>query len=343
VIGRNPLLDAAKLGILNNGPAPTPLVTSTTANVAGATNVVLTGLPTTVGQVIVTWWNGNTGFDEQFSTWGSYGRPSEYYIDASPDGSTWASLTHITGNSYNGRQFVYDFTGKGYTQVRLRVISIVGTNAGVVTLNLHSAPNNASDTYLLLGDSITSNCWAAASNTFPAEILGTDIHALRPNRWPVVSEAGIPALLASSPLSTTPYGIPAVRQWLKDFPSVKYVALSYGTNDANGNIAPATYYANMKALVQEVIAAGKTPIIPTIVASPAAAVQANAPALNAQIATLESQYPAIIKGPDLWTLFSGHSVSDGWFFDSLHPSLTTGCSALQNAWANTMVGAVYPQ
>jgi len=65
--------------------------------------------------------------------------------------------------------------------------------------------------------------------------------------------------------------------------------------------------------------------------------------MNACLATLESQYPSIIKGPDLWTVFQGHSVADGWFFDDLHPSLGTGCSALQNAWVNTMTSTLYPQ
>jgi hypothetical protein len=343
VTGRNPLLDSIKLGFLNNGPAPMPLITSTTAYVGGATNVAVTGLSTALGQLDVTWWNGNTSFDENIGSYGSYGRPSEYYIEASPNGSTWTSLAHVTGNEYNGRQFVYDFTGRGYTQLRMRVVSIVGTNGGNLTLNIHSANNNSTDSYLLLGDSITSDCWAAANDAFPNEPFGVGVHALRPNRYPVVTEGGIPGLLSSSPLSTSPYGIPAIRQWLNDFPAVKYVGLSYGTNDANGNVSPSTYYANMKALVQEVIAAGKTPIIPTIVASPAANVQANAPALNTAIATLQSQYPSIIKGPDLWTLFQGHSTSDGWFYSSLHPSLTTGCNALQNAWVNTMTSAIYPQ
>ena len=126
-------------------------------------------------------------------------------------------------------------------------------------------------------------------------------------------------------------------------PAVKFVTLNYGTNDANGGVAPATYYANMQALVQEVIAAGRTPIIPHIVASPAPNVQANAPALNAQIDKLISNYPSIIKGPDLWAVFSGHSIADGWFLDDLHPSLGVGCTAWQNAWANTMTSAVYPQ
>jgi lysophospholipase L1-like esterase len=255
----------------------------------------------------------------------------------------------MTGNGYNQRQFFYDFTGTGYTQVRIRVISIIGTNAGTVLLTVHNAPTSVADTFLFLGDSITSNCWQAGSNTapytngYPNENFGLRVNALHPTRYPLMTEGGIPGQTSGSVLSTTPYGIPTIRQWLNDFPSVKYVVLSYGTNDANQGISAATYYSNMKALVQEVIAAGKTPIIPTIVASPAAAVQSNAPALNAQLATLESNYPAIIKGPDLWTLFSGHSTSDGWFFDSLHPSLDAGCSALEQAWVNTMNAALYSQ
>jgi len=319
-----------------------PLLGSMQGYAGGPATIAVTGIPANSTGIVVTWWNGDTGFDEAFSTWGSYGRPSEYFIEASPNGSSWTALTHVTGNSYNGRQFFYDTTATGYTQVRLRVVSIVGANGGNVVVTAHAAPNNTADTYLLLGDSITSNCWAAAPNTFPTEAFGLGVHAQIPSRFPVVTEAGIPAQDSGSVLSKAPYGIPAVRKWLQDFPSVKYVGLSYGTNDANGNMSPATYYANMKNLVQEVIAAGKTPIIPTIVASPSTNVQANAPGLNSQLVTLESQYPSIIRGPDLWNLFQGHSVNDGWFFDDLHPSLTTGCTALQNAWVNTMISTVYP-
>jgi lysophospholipase L1-like esterase len=303
---------------------------------------VVAGLPANLGKVIISWWNGNTSFDENFSSWGSYGRPSEYYIEASTDGVTWTTLDHKTGNYYNGRQFYYDFTGLGYTQVRLRVLSIVGVNAGNDVVSVFRADSGPNDTYLLLGDSITSNCWAAANDGFPNEQLATQINALRPDHFPAVAEAGIPSQTSGSILGTSTYGVPAIQQWLNDFPTVRYVGLSYGTNDANGNIPAATYYANMTTLVQDVIAAGKIPVIPTIVSSPAANVQTNAPAMNTYLSTLESLYPSIIPGPDLWSVFQGHSTSDGWFFDSLHPSLGTGCNALQSAWTNTMIAALYP-
>jgi lysophospholipase L1-like esterase len=219
----------------------------------------------------------------------------------------------------------------------------VGSNAGSALLTVNSAPNNISDSYLLLGDSITSNCWEVATNAYPTEQLGTQINAAKSTRFPIVTEAGIPGLTAASPLATTPYSKPVIQQWLSDFPAVKFVGLSYGTNDANQGVSAATYCSNMRTMVQYVIAAGKTPIIPTIAASPSSAVQSNAPAMNACLATLKQNYPAIISGPDLWTLFSGHSTSDGRFLDTLHPSLGTGCTALQNAWTNAMISAEYPQ
>jgi lysophospholipase L1-like esterase len=194
---------------------------------------------------------------------------------------------------------------------------------------------------LFLGDSITCNCWAVAD--FPREAFGPGIHALRPEQYPMFSEGGTPSLLSGSALETSPYGISVIRKWLEDFPTVKYVGLSYGTNDASRNIPAATYCSNMQALVQEVIAAGKTPIVSTIVASPSTDVQANAPRMNACLVKLKNKYPAIIEGPDFWSLFQGHSVRDGWFFDSLHPSLSTGCTAWKEAWIKKLILAVYPQ
>jgi len=342
VIGRNPLVDVLKLKLLGSGPAPMPvLATSGATSVGGPTTITLTGLPGNLTQIEANWSNYTSGvaWDDTTDTgFPTYGQPSEYYIEGSTNGSTWNQLTHITGEHYTGRQFVFDLTGTGYTQVRMRIISIVGSNSGYDTFTVHNAANNSTDTYLLLGDSITANCWVTGAT----EQLGTQIHAARPNRFPVHTEGGQSGFLSSTALDTTKYGKPAVQQWLSDMPGVKYVGLSMGTNDANGNIPAATYCANMQSLAQYVIAAGKVPIIPTIVASPSAAVQANAPAMNACLATLEQNYPSIVIGPDLWTLFYGHSVADGWFFDSLHPSLGTGCTALQNAWVNTLLAAIYP-
>ena len=339
--GGNPLLDSVKRVLLNEGPAPMPLLGTATAYVQGAANVIVKKLPTTLTRVTVVWRGGGTSFDENVYHDSSYGRPSEYYIEASPDGSSWTSLEHVVHNSYNARQFVFDISGHRYTQIRMRLVSIVGQYAGRIVLEVHRAGAGSADSYLFLGDSVTSDCWGASD--FPREVFGPGIHARRPKQYPVFSEGGTPSLLSSSALSTSPYNSPVIRRWLQDFASAKYVGLSYGLNDANADVPAANYCSNMQALVQEVIGAGKTPIIPTIIASPSGKVRANAPAMNACLAKLRTKYPSIIAGPDLWTLFQGHSVNDAWFSDDLHPSLTTGCTALKNSWIDTLVASNYPQ
>jgi GH18 family chitinase/lysophospholipase L1-like esterase len=353
--GRNPLLDALKLNLNLNGggPAPMPQVGSSGAqSVSGPTTITVKGLPSNLGLVDIKWWNYTSSVawdnksDPGFAT---YGQPSAYTIQGSTNGTTWTTLSctpscSVSGEHYTGRQFVVDLTGTGYTQIRMNISSIVGTYAGydVLTVNGQPGTNDSNDTYLMFGDSITANCWGSTDTTGPTEQLGAQINAARSSRSPVSTVGGQSGWLTSTALDTSTYGIPNIQKFMQDMPAVKYVGISLGTNDANGNISAGTYCSNMQAIVQYVIAAGKTPIIPTIVASPAAAVEANAPAMNACLATLEKNYPSIIVGPDLWTLFKGHSTSDGWFLDSLHPSLGTGCTALQNAWTNTLLSTIYP-
>ena len=351
--GRNPLLDTLKLNLNGGGPAPMPQLAYTgAASVAGPTTIIVSKLPSKLGLVDIAWWNytsaaaWDTTSDPGFRT---YGQPSAYTIQGSTNGTIWTTLSctpncNVTGEHYTGRQFIADLTGTGYTQIRMKISSMVGTNAGydVLTVNGRLGTNDANDTYLMLGDSIVANCWGAAPNTGPVEQLALQIHAARPAQFPVSTVGGQSGWLSSTALDASPYGIPNIEKFMQDVPAVKFVGLNFGTNDANGNVPAQTYCSNMQRIVQYIIAAGKTPIIPTIVASPSSAVQANAPAMNACLATLEKNYPSIIVGPDLWTLFRGHSKADGWFFDDLHPSLETGCKALQNAWTSTLLSTIYP-
>jgi GH18 family chitinase/lysophospholipase L1-like esterase len=351
--GRNPLLDTLKLNLNGEGPAPMPQLGYTgAAPVAGPTTIMITRLPRKLGLIDITWWNYTSGAawdsssDPGFHT---YGQPSAYTIQGSTNGTTWNTLSctpscNVTGEHYTGRQFVADLTGTGYTQIRMNISSMVGANAGydVLTVNGGVGTSDANDTYLMLGDSITANCWGAAPNTGPVEQLGLQIHAARPTQFPVSTVGGQSGWLSATALDTSTYGMPNIEKFLQDMPAVKFVGLSFGTNDANGNVPAQTYCSNIQRIVQYIIAAGKTPMIPTIVASPSSTVQANAPAMNACLAKLEKNYPSIIVGPDLWTLFQGHSKTDGWFFDDLHPSLEIGCKALQKAWTNSLLSTIYP-
>ncbi|MGC4114778.1 MAG: glycosyl hydrolase family 18 protein [Myxococcales bacterium] len=324
--GRNPLLDAVRQAFLAKGPPATRLLASGTGYVSGGAASITVSLPATKA-ALVTWSNDDTyNFDLQASG-DQYGKPTAYVLEAY-NGASWLTLTSVTNNGYHGRQHVLDLTG--YSQLRMRVTAANGN--GNLALEVRDAPVTA-DSWLFLGDSITANTWKRGD-------WSSAIHAQRSNE-PAATNGGIGGWLSGTPLRTTDYGgIPTIRKWLQDSPA-KYVALSFGTNDAMQGVSASAYYANMERLVKEVIAAGKTPVVPTIVYSPNAAVQANAPALNAQLKTLKANYPAVVSGPDLWTRFYGRTQAQGWYYDDLHPSLTTGAADLKAAWAEAMLAGVY--
>src|SRR5581483_9819069 len=120
----------------------------------------------------------------------------------------------------------------------------------------------------------------------------------------------------------------------------KFVALNYGTNDANSNLSPDTFYTNMATMVQDIITAGKTPIIPTIPWGCTTNLTANVPTFNAKVQALYTAYPQIIKGPDLYTYFlNNQSYISG--ADCIHPNAAGGWTAYRAQWAQAMTSAVY--
>ena len=91
-------------------------------------------------------------------------------------------------------------------------------------------------------------------------------------------------------------------------------------------------------MVQAVLAAGKTPVVPTIPWARASNVVSCGPGFNTKIQQLYSAFPQILRGPDLWAFFESHqSLISG---DNLHPS-PAGYAALRQQWANAMLANVY--
>jgi lysophospholipase L1-like esterase len=125
--------------------------------------------------------------------------------------------------------------------------------------------------------------------------------------------------------------------WLSVFPG-HYVGLSYGTNDANLSVSPGVFYNNYVAMIRAVLAAGKTPIIPKIPWGCTPALQANVPSLNQQIDALYAGYPAVVRGPDLFSYYQAHPGQMAG--DCVHPT-DQGYVALRQQWANAMLRRVY--
>jgi hypothetical protein len=138
------------------------------------------------------------------------------------------------------------------------------------------------------------------------------------------------------PFATSEIGVSSVlgeSGYLSLFPGT-YVGLSYGMNDAAAGITPEAFSANMTALVEGVLAAGKVPMVPTISSTGDEDLNAVLGPYNDVIDRLYDQVPELVEGPDLWAFFSERPelLTPG----DIHPT-EEGYAALRQEWASVLL------
>ena len=289
------------------------------------------------GKVLVVWYNATFNYDHTVINDVAYNMPEDYTLQAnpapgggSPPESGWVTLVTVKDNHYHSRQHVIE-VGKD-NWLRLNITAIDGSDDNEdanINVDVYSASVSTSDDWIFYGDSITAG--AMGTNTLNGVPLFAQlIHEKAPAYFPVEEDGGIGFL-------TSDGGLEHLKDWLKVFPG-KYVALSYGTNDAEACVDPQTFYTNYVAMTRIVLAAGKTLVIPHIPWGRAPNIQQCGPGLNAQIDRLYKAFPQIIKGPDLWTFFQQHQslISN----DNIHPT-DEGSGQYRQQWANAMLKEVY--
>lgn len=268
--------------------------------------------------------------------------PVSYTIDAnvaaggSLPSSGWVTLVTVTNSApYHSRQHLIDLTG--YKWVRLRATSVVGSGGGVnanvaLNMDIHRAPLGATDSWFFAGDSITQfafeyNDQAGLSTIMPQQVANTF-----PAFFPIWENGGIAGWTATD-------AQPVLPTWLALFPG-QYVALNFGTNDANGGGALVTNFSvTMQSMITAILNAGKIPVIPRIPWGGTAGLLANVPTLNGYIDTLIAANPGCIAGPDLYTYFNANqSLIDS---DGIHPTNPTGYNAYRTQWVNWAVANIY--
>jgi lysophospholipase L1-like esterase len=304
----------------------------------------LSGVPASQrGQVVVVWYNTRTyGFDASVLNNATYSLVGSYTIDAhggpgggqppTPGDPGWVTLATVDGNQLNSRQHLVDLAGHNWVRMYMTAPCDrnVNANPAEVGLNLdvHDAHLGAEDDWLFVGDSITATGWRTPGT------FAQGVNAVHPSYFPLVQGAGIGYQTAASTA-------PRLPGWLADFPG-RYVALALGTNDANRGLMSASaldaFYTSYETMVQAVLAAGKVPVVPTIICSSSTTIQANLPALNARLATLKQNYPEVVSGPDLYGAFQGHPEL---FSDTIHPN-DEGYALLRSKWVEAMLATVYP-
>jgi hypothetical protein len=91
-------------------------------------------------------------------------------------------------------------------------------------------------------------------------------------------------------------------------------------------------------MVKKVLAAGKTPCVPLVPWAEDESHQKNAQLINAKIDELYTQYPQVVKGPDLYSILQNQTQL---FQDQLHPN-PQGRETYRQAWSQAMLKEVYP-
>jgi hypothetical protein len=199
--------------------------------------------------------------------------------DAPADG--WTSVASVSGNDRSTRQHLVDIGGANW--VRINVTESSDPAAVALDLDIHSAPNGATDSWLMMGDSITFMATMYAFSDLPKLV-----NAIDPERYPAIVPAGIGG-------TNTTTAVAAIDETMRDFPG-RFVALCYGTNDH-------AHEYQMETLVQKVIAAGKVPVVPRMPWSDTEGIQLDGPLINEQVNALYEEYPEIYPGPDMWAAF----------------------------------------
>ena len=228
-----------------------------------------------------------------------------------PPASGWSALVTVKNNTLAAPHHLVQLNGANWVRVNVSRASSPTTVS--LDVDVYSAPNGGTDDWLFLGDSITS---MTMQRLFEDPSVAQLVHNRDPSRWPGQIGGGIGGTNTNSAQDI-------IDARLANFPG-RYVVLAYGTNDSSSSF-------HMEALVQKVIAAGKTPVVPHVPWSNTKA--ADLALMNTAIDGLYAKYPQILRGPDLWALTLNRTdyIPSG----DVHPT-ESGKSAFRAAYAAIM-------
>jgi lysophospholipase L1-like esterase len=270
-----------------------------------------------------------------------------YHIDGAASTTTgqdgaWTRLVTVSGNPYKYREHLVSFAGLRWLRFTVDVAGAI-----VDELDAWNASTSNDDTWVLLGDSITSRC---ASFRYNIDPLNYDVwpsfgEYTRTTRGQYPAQIGAGFLgqgAAFLRLGDPGAGRGGISQWLTDFPDVRHWAVSIGTNDAATiRTAPnlANWLTDMRAVSAALRSAGRVPILARIPYSvdplygggaygtdDTAYLNAN----GVDVLVAEGSFRA---GPDLYTYFGTHQTElTGYGGDGTHPTLT-GCQSWNRLWS----------
>lgn len=271
--------------------------------------------------------------------WSAYddpaaGAPGDYLLETSADSTdgadgTWETAAVVVGNRVRSRTHDVPFVGQRWLRMTVTAPAVTATPVRLDELELFDVSSagdeRPQDTWLFMGDSIVDMSFDTPSASWAFSSLVQSAH---PGYYPALVNAGIGGEFSSD-------GARHVAEWLELHPAVTHIAIQYGTNDAWGNkrVEATSYEANLRALIEAVVEAGRVPILARIPYASGGAHE-TLPEFNEVVDRLTEEYE-LPCGPDLYGWFAANPSELG--DDGVHPA-PRGQRSLHALWAEAVMG-----
>jgi len=246
-----------------------------------------------------------------------------------PADTAWEPLAKVEGNTRHSRQHVLDFTGFNWIRIVVTALDGIDDPPRVsLDLDVHDAHAGRCDDWIFFGDGVTEQGLMVDGG----DTLAARIGAAFPGRFPLMECGGIRDWSAERARKEIP-----TAGFLTDFPG-HYVGLAFGWEDARADADPESFYTFEKNLAETVLAQGKVPVVPKIPWGPQEPQQSAAKAMNEQVDRLYAELPAVVRGPDLWSLFEQHPdyLTGDWGVVTMQ-----GRAEVRRVWTETLTTTVY--
>jgi lysophospholipase L1-like esterase len=257
----------------------------------------------------------------------------DYVVEVSPnstdgrDGS-WTRAVAVTGNAYLYREHRLAFAGQRWVRLTVAAPGAVSLDE----LDVWDVSTRPADALVWVGDSITARCSARAAGYGAFPSLQADVLAARAGHAVYQVGAGTRSVGTAWAVAGTPS---LIARYLELLPDVTYWGIGLGTNDSGAGVSDAAFEANLRALVEAVLAAGHVPLLARIPYTADPSYAGATVRLNAVVDAVTARY-RLPPGPDLYAVFQQHA---GDYYDvggdQIHPN-KVGCTAWQQAWAETL-------
>lgn len=256
------------------------------------------------------------------------GAPRAYRIESSADSTNgadgaWRLELSVADNGVRSRAHIIEYDGQSWVRLVVTGAADPAGSLSLAEIDVHDASDGTDDAWLFLGDG--AGPFAEGGRSFAERV-----HAEYPGYFPAMLDAGVRGELTTTALTR-------LGEVLAQSPDFRFVALAYGTSDARSDIGAARFRADMRAIVERVMAAGRVPVLARVPFSPEGD-DAVIRDYNHVIEAIEREQ-GLLSGPDLYAWFKAHpeQLTEGGYAGA------AGRAAIQRLWAEAMDALYAPQ